>query len=267
MNESQEIIGLMPAAGFARRVAPLPCSKEIYPVNNIGDTPRVVSSYLLESFRQANVDKVYVVLRTGKWDIPEYFTSGEKAKVNMAYVVSEPTEGVPQTINKAYPFIKDCKVLLGFPDILFHPADAFAKLGARQQSTGADLVLGLFKTDKPRKADMVSFNSDGSIENIIIKPKRTDLVYTWIIALWTPIFTEFLHNYLKNYTSSLTGKNGKKTELFIGDVVIKAINKGVATSYVTFNEGTFLDIGTPDDLSRINSNFWDQKLHPGRIKK
>ena len=32
MQQNQEIIGLLPAAGQARRIAPLPLSQELYPI-------------------------------------------------------------------------------------------------------------------------------------------------------------------------------------------------------------------------------------------
>ncbi len=46
----REIIGLIPAAGQATRLAPLPCSKELYPIGleRGGARPKVVCEYLLD---------------------------------------------------------------------------------------------------------------------------------------------------------------------------------------------------------------------------
>jgi glucose-1-phosphate thymidylyltransferase len=55
--QSWEVIGLVPAAGRARRIAPLPCSKELYPIGfqrmkGMEELrAKVVSYYLLEKFR------------------------------------------------------------------------------------------------------------------------------------------------------------------------------------------------------------------------
>jgi glucose-1-phosphate thymidylyltransferase len=78
-----EIIGLIPAAGQATRIAPLPCSKELYPIGfrtvpgSDGLRPKAVSHYLLEKMQIAGVRKAYFILRQGKWDIPAYWGDGE----------------------------------------------------------------------------------------------------------------------------------------------------------------------------------------------
>jgi glucose-1-phosphate thymidylyltransferase len=83
VSNHSEIIGLLPAAGIAARISPLPCSKELYPVglrhvvkyNSF--RPKVVCHYLLEKMQLADVTKVFIVIREGKWDIPAYFVNGD----------------------------------------------------------------------------------------------------------------------------------------------------------------------------------------------
>lgn len=252
MIDSCEVIGLIPAAGYARRISPLPCSKEIYPIQGTDGTFKVAASYLMESFRQANIDQVYLILRTGKWDIPQYFKNGESEELNLAYVISGSTGGVPQTVDKAYPFVEKNKVAFGFPDILFKPSNALVSLLEKQKNTGADLVLGLFKATKPEKMDMVDFDKLGKLKNIIIKPKKTDLSFTWIIAVWTPVFSNFLHKYVERYEKT-------NKELHIGDVFREAIQAGLKTDYVKF-EGSYIDIGTPSDFDKVNNSEWIRKF-------
>jgi glucose-1-phosphate thymidylyltransferase len=166
----------------------------------------------------------------------------------LAYIISGSTGGVPQTVDKAYPFIEKHKVAFGFPDILFKPSDAMVSLLEKQQSTGADLVLGLFKATRPEKMDMVDFDSQGKLKNIIIKPKKTDLSFTWIIAVWTPVFSKFLHKYVKRYEKT-------NKELHVGDVFREAIQAGLKTDYVKF-DGLYIDIGTPSDFETENNIEW-----------
>ena len=80
----QEIVGLIPAGGKAKRISPLPFSKELYPIGfqtmngRSQPRPKVVSQYLLEKFSIAQeLTEAYIVLRKGKWDIPAYFGDGE----------------------------------------------------------------------------------------------------------------------------------------------------------------------------------------------
>ena len=81
-NTWTDLVGLMPAGGKATRVAPLPCSKELYPVGfrRVGQRddvrPKVICHYILEKMRMADVTKVYVIIRKDKWDIPAYLADG-----------------------------------------------------------------------------------------------------------------------------------------------------------------------------------------------
>ncbi|PAU94008.1 dTDP-glucose pyrophosphorylase [Aliifodinibius salipaludis] len=253
MIDSSDVIGLIPAAGFATRIAPmLSCSKEMQSVTLPDGSSRVVSSFLLEALQYANVKKTYFILRRGKWDIPEYFSNGYQSEMDLAYIVSEATQGVPFTIDKAYPFVKESRVLLGFPDIIFKPVNAYQKILDCQRSSGADLVLGLFKTDKPEKADMIGFDAHGNINEILIKPKKTGLLYTWIMAAWTPAFSRYIHSYVQDERRSHTSQK----ELYLGDIVKKAIYDGLSMAYVKFDEGAFIDIGTPAELEKVKDENW-----------
>lgn len=43
-----------------------------------------------------------------------------------------------------FPFLKDKRVLFGFPDIILQPDDVFVRLMDRMKASNADIVLGLF---------------------------------------------------------------------------------------------------------------------------
>ncbi len=253
------VIGLIPAGGNATRISPLPLSKELYPVGFRGDEdinnqnnhqnnlrPKVVSHYLLEKMRKAGIDKAYFILRPGKWDIPAYFGDGAILSMNLGYLIMGLPYGVPFTLDSAYPFVKDAVVALGFPDILFEPKDAYIKILKRLEASNADVVLGLFPTDKPQKAGMVDFDDRGKVRSIIEKPPHSDLRFMWAIAVWKPEFTEFLHEYLITIKENIN--LAKLPEIPIGNVIQAAISKGLQVDAEAFADGSYLDIGTPDDL-------------------
>lgn len=259
MKTRREVIGLLPAGGIASRVAPLPCSKELFPVgfHPIGKDrslrPKVVSHYLLEKMRLANIKKAYIILREGKWDIPIYWGDGKMLDMHLAYLMMDLPYGVPYTLDQAYPFIEDSIVALGFPDMIFQPADAFVKLLAKLEDSKADIVLGLFPAFKPHKTDMVEFGARGRVKSITIKPVRTKLSYAWELAVWEPIFTRFMHDYVasKKVRGRVlkSGANpGKHKELHVGDVIQAALGNGLKVESVLFEEGSCLDIGTPEDM-------------------
>lgn len=255
LRTKQKVIGLIPAAGLAKRLQPLPCSKEIYPVgiqNGVEEgevRPKVAAQYLLENMREAGVDDIFIIIRDGKWDIPSYFGDGYNLGLNLGYLMMRRPYGTPYTLDQAYPFVKDALIVTGFPDIIFTPQDALAQLLGQHFRTQADIVLGLFLASNPQKVDMVAFDEDGWVESIVIKPQQSTLSYCWITAVWTPAFTEFLHTYLETHDPQ------DQPELYVGHVIQAAIDSGMKANSVLFPTGTNIDIGTPDDLFRMRSSF------------
>lgn len=244
-----EIIALLPAGGQATRLAPLPMSKELYPIGFSEGKPKVVAHYLLEKMQRSGVHKAFLILKPGKWDIPAYFGDGAMVNLPLGYLTVHVPYGVPYTIDQAYPFVRNAIVVLGFPDILFQPEDAYTKILDRLSVTQADVVLGLFPTEQFYKAGMVEFDSSGQVFRIIEKPKQTELKYMWAIAAWSPRFTQFLRDYLRE------DRQSSSQELPIGDVIQVAIDRGFIVQSEVFSDGSYLDIGTPDDLKQAVQMF------------
>jgi glucose-1-phosphate thymidylyltransferase len=262
-NLSSELIGIVPSAGHATRIQPLPCSKELlpigfqaiaHPVGGQTQRPKVVSHYLLENMSGAGARKAFIILHRGKWDIPAYYGPGSLIDLNLAYVVTDCPYGAPFSVKQAFPFVTDATVLFGFPDIFFEQSDAFSRLLERLDTKKADIVLGLFPASNPSKMDMVDFDDQGKIKAIEIKPSRTHLTYTWILAVWSPVFTEFMSSFLEQVELALQkeiqdGRLPANREYYVGNVIQAALGTGLKIEHVIFESGLYLDIGTPDDLS------------------
>ncbi|HVQ63878.1 MAG TPA: sugar phosphate nucleotidyltransferase [Terriglobia bacterium] len=264
---SREVVGLVPAAGLAKRLQPFPCSKEMYPVGFVLDEktgmprPKVAAQYLLEKFRAAGITKAYFVIRDGKWDIPNYFRDGSLVNLSVAYIVIQGSLGPPDTIDRAYPFIEQNRVAFGFPDILFGPDDAYRQLIERQEQTGADIVLGLHRIEDTRVWDMVDSDEEGCVRDIVMKPAATTLTFGWCCALWTPVFSEFLHRFLRaEETRHKLGQlasaaNDPGGDLAVGVVLQAALKAGLAMQSIKFHGERYLDIGTPENLARAVRQF------------
>jgi len=253
------LIGLIPAGGRATRIAPLPCSKEVYPVGyqhsaeSAVPRPKVACEYLLERMRLAGVYKAYIVLREGKWDIPAFLRDGKAQAMHLSYLMMDLTAGVPFTLDQAYAFVNKAIIVFGFPDILFWPKEAFQQLLKQQGQSNADVVLGLFPASDPSKADMVDIGPDSRLRSISIKPDRSDLRYAWINAVWTPAFTQFMNGYVAEKKSKASfaeiwKQNRPTKEYHFGDVIQAGIEQGLSVSYVQFPQGFYIDIGTAEDL-------------------
>ncbi len=240
------LIGLIPAAGRAVRLGPLPCSKELLPIGfrntERGPVIKVAAHYLLERFRVGGIRRIFMVLDESKQDIPRYFGNGEIADVDLSYIAISGSRSVPETLDRAYPFVEGSLVALGFPDVIFEPLDAYARLGERQAATGADLVLGLFPAERFRTTDMVELTPDGRVVRVEVRPRSTSLRFNWLIAVWGPAFTGFLH--------AAVGKAPpEESELQIGAVVQGAVDSGLHVEGVEFPEGSYRDIGSPGELA------------------
>jgi len=245
-KDGREIIGLIPAAGEAKRIAPLPCSKEIK-----SKKPKSACEYLIEKMKYGGVSKIYLILRKGKWDIPTYLGDGSRFGLHFAYLIMGLPFGVPYTLDQAYPFIKENIVVLGFPDIVFDCNDGFQKLLKKIKSCNCDIVLGLFLSDQPEKADLVEFDNKRKVRKIVRETKHTRLKYTWGIAAWTPLFTNYLHEKLSNFDT--TSFNEK--EMFISDMINFAIQDGLQVNAVHVSENPFIDIGTPEGLAKASGRI------------
>jgi glucose-1-phosphate thymidylyltransferase len=232
-NINREVIGLIPAAGDAKRIAPLPCSKELYPIGfeiekelNL-QRPKSVCQYLIEKMHYVGVEKIYFILRKGKWDIPSYLGDGSRFRMNFAYLIMGLPFGVPYTLDQAFPFIKENIVVLGFPDIMFESKNSFQKLIGKIESCNYDIVLGLFPSDRPERADLVGFDKKGKARKIVRGKKHTRLRYTWGIAAWTPVFTNYLHEKLKDFKATTFIER----ELSINDIINMAIQDGSSACF------------------------------------
>jgi glucose-1-phosphate thymidylyltransferase len=261
-DTGNQVVGLVPAAGRATRLGPLPCSKEIYPIglessgSADGQQPVSCGELLLAAMRTAGARNAFVVLRSGKWDIPSYLGDGHRLGMNLAYVMMRLPHGTPFSLAQAMPFLDGARVVMGFPDILFEPRDAFVPLLARLDTTDADVVLGLFPTDRPEQMDMVQVDPAGRVRSIVIKPASTDLEFTWIIAAWRPAFTDFFRSHLDRADSCHppTRRVGRP-EMFVGDVLRAALDAGMTIESVPFPTGSCMDVGTFGGMLRATEQF------------
>lgn len=257
MIRGHQVVGLIPAAGRSRRLAPLPCSKEIFPVGlgtvggYEGVRPKVVSQFLLDQFRVAEIRKVFVVLRQGKWDIAGYWGDGSRLGMHLAYIVVDDTNGPPDTLDRAHAFVEDRVVAFGFPDILVHPRNVFAKMLTRLAHGEADMVLGLYPAHDTKAMDMIDVDRKGRVRDLQLKPKRTTLRWAWVCAVWMPTFTSFLHRYLRDLRKGRRGnvlgnrRIDPQGDVPVGAVIQAAIRERLQVEAIRFHGGRYLDVGTP----------------------
>lgn len=214
--------------------------------------PKPACGYLLESMRIAGANRAVVGLRPGKWDIPAHLADGAAYGLTLAYTVIPDSPGVPWTVRQALQFAPDARVLFGFPDIVFRPADALARVERRQRERGSNVVLGLFPARQPSKMDMVALDDDGFVQEIVIKPRTTTFRSTWLFAVWNSAFSIFLETHLQTLDAHDRSAN---EELHLGNVISAALAHGWHVDAVEIHEGVYYDIGTHDELVKSLGDF------------
>ncbi len=238
-------VGLLPAAGYARRLGDLGGSKEAQIVRHAGSAPQPAACWAVEQMQRAGVDRAYVVLREGKWDVLACLGDGSRLGVPLAYVVTPGTESVAHSVDLAHPFVRNASVALAWPDVLYEPEDALARTLARLADSGADVSLGLFPTQPGDRFDPVHAGADGSVTSLSLPPGQTTLPCSWVLAAWRPAFTAFLHARLAGRRDTA----GTERELSLSDLFQAALDAGLTITSLRFDEGRFLDIGVPEDLA------------------
>jgi glucose-1-phosphate thymidylyltransferase len=176
--------------------------------------------------------------------------------MNLAYLTIDSSQGVPFTLDQAYSFVRNSRVAFGFPDILFGPPDAFEKILTLQSTTKADAVLGLWRRRPSPKYDGVHFDGDGNVREVILGSSDETVRHSWAIAVWSPVFTTFLHDYVSHHR----GGDVAGAELTAGHAMRASVEAGLKLQAVVISEEFYLDIGTPDDLARAIQLGLDGRL-------
>lgn len=237
------MVGVIPAGGLGTRLAPLGYPKELLPIVYAGDdgraTPRPVLLSSLDQMRAAGVEQCVVVI--ADWKLELVRVLGERqADISLAYVVRGVPRGLADAIDATHGWLADREVCLALPDTLIEPADALARVGATLGSTGADLVLGVFPTDRPEQLGPVRIDDDGRVREVQDKPASVhdDMRNTWGIAAWGPRFGDLLHQMASDDPG-----------VILGVVYQRAVERGMDVRAVKFSDGSFIDIGTPEGLA------------------
>jgi glucose-1-phosphate thymidylyltransferase len=216
------IVGVVPAAGRAARLQPLPCSKELLEVGG-----RPVMDYLVERMHAANPNEITVVTRPEKADVVEH------ARDLGARVV----EGHPGSVGESILLglegtDTEDVVLIGFPDTLWEPVDGFARLVAALE--GYEAVLGLFRTPELSRSDVVVVE-DEQVRAIEVKPATPSSELIWGCAAAR--------------RRALDGLAGHaEPGVLLGELAATGAVRGVYLS------DSWLDIGTRESLARAQAS-------------
>src|SRR5918999_858726 len=161
-------VGVIPAAGHARRLQPLAHSKEVHPVGG-----RPVMDYIMERMTAAGAVDLRIVTRPEKEDVRR------RARALGAKVIL----GYPSNASRSFAMgleglPSEAIVLMGFPDSVWQPVDGFVPL-VEAVEVGGGGALGLFYAREPRRSDVVSLLDSGEVTGVAVKPRTPPSTWLW----------------------------------------------------------------------------------------
>ena len=138
------------------------------------DKPRAISELLLERMVLGGATKICFVIAPSKTDLLAYFGSGRMEEVSVSFVTQPQPTGLCDAIFQAMPLIPvDEFVLLGFPDAVWLPRDAMARLGEE------DLSFLLFPVEQPQHFDAVVTSETGRVLEIQVQQINPTTRWIW----------------------------------------------------------------------------------------
>jgi glucose-1-phosphate thymidylyltransferase len=161
------IVGVVPAAGHATRLGPLPCSKEMLPVGG-----RPVVEYVVARMRRA-ADEIRVVTRPEKTDVAEH-----AGKLGAVVVEGRPASVAASIRLGCDGLAPDDVALLGFPDSVWEPDDGFLRLVDALDDATA-VALGCFRSAELERSDVVVLDARGQVREVQVKPERPEADVIW----------------------------------------------------------------------------------------
>lgn len=162
------IVGVIPAAGRATRLQPLPCSKEMLPVGG-----RPVMDCVVARVRAVPGARIRVVTRADKEDV-----AAHARRLGAEVVLGEPATLAASVALGARGLSLEDVVLVGLPDTIWEPGDGFPLL-LDALGPESDVVLGVFESDEPERSDVVVLGDDDRVLAVDVKPEvpRSSLVW------------------------------------------------------------------------------------------
>ena len=163
------LVGLVPAAGHARRLGAQPSSKEVLPVRG-----RPVMDHLFERLQVARPDRIRLITRPDKRDVVDH-----ARELRAEVVLGEPPDVARSLLLGLDGVPAEAEVLVGFPDSIWEPEDGFVRLLDVLRDGAHDVALGLFRAAEPERSDVVALRADGIVTGVRVKPADpgSDLVW------------------------------------------------------------------------------------------
>ncbi|MGH9481454.1 MAG: sugar phosphate nucleotidyltransferase [Terriglobales bacterium] len=234
------MLGIVPAAGRASRLQPLPGSKELLPLGwehaaaGDGGRLRVVSDHILDRMRLAGAERICLVVAPEKADLLRFYGASDHAG-QFLFVVQPRPAGLCDAVFRAAPCARpDEAVLIGLPDTVWYPRAAYA----RSLDKPAHLIT--FPVAHPEEFDAVVAGAGDRVARVEVKQPGPPARRVWGAMHFAG--SEF------HALCAFWRQRGQRDQ-YLGDLLNAWIASG---REVTFDcQGThYWDIGSPAGYAR-----------------
>ena len=144
-------------------------------------------------------------------------------------------EGLAAAVALTTPWTRGSASCLLLPDTIVRPLDALKTMREAFETRSADLVLGVFPSERPKELGPVRFDADGKVTEVQDKPGQTDLANSWGLAIWGDRFSQMIAAAPPNAN--------------LGRLFHQAAQSGLTVIACWFEDGEFHDVGTPKGLA------------------
>ncbi len=232
-----DVIGVIPAAGLGERLSPYSIEKEMFPIGFYHGKPKPVSQYLIERMIKSGIRKIFMIINSNKSNLIKYYQSGKWLGISIAYIYQDKPRGMGDALCGLIPWIRNEIVVMGMPDTIFEPTDAFSRLIDFYIDTNSDLVLGLFPVSDPSKYGVVLIDDEYNVIYHVDKPAFSTSHWCWGIACWGERFSEFINHVCGLYRNH-------HEEFTFGNIIDMSLKEGLSIKGLPFHDGRYIDVGT-----------------------
>jgi glucose-1-phosphate thymidylyltransferase len=229
--------GILLAGGNGTRLLPLTgvTCKQLLPVY---DKPMIY--YPLTTLMLSGCREILVISTPEATPLLERFLgNGSRLGLSLRYKVQNRPNGIAEAILLAEEFIGGAKrVHLALGDNIFYGAGLHAMLSERAARTDGAVVFAAHVSD-PERFGVVSFAPDGTIRDIVEKPKRPPSPYA-VTGFY--MYDARAVGYAKRLKPSSRG------ELEITDLNRVYLEEGKLSAQILGRGNMWMDVGTHDAL-------------------
>jgi len=202
--------------------------------------------YIIECIKNTDITEIGIVVGYKKSMVQEYFRDGSHIGVSITYIEQKEQNGTGAALHLARNFVSGDSIFFTFGDVLT-PLENYKGMIHYYETHKGDVLLGLNTVDDPYRGGAVYIDKDNNVIRIIEKPPKgtstTNLNNAGLMVLSPDIF---------DFTAKI--KPSPRGEYELTDVFNMLHEDGKVVKGYKLS-GFWKDIGTPEDLEKVNQMF------------